>query len=478
MKLTHIKIHSYVYVYIFSLMIFILVNFNSKSPLSMDEIWCYGFSKNIADGFVPYRDYNVIQTPLFFMIGAFFSKSLILFRLYGALIDSAIIVLTYHVCVKNKIDINISAVYTALIGILLLSLGFANYNKLLVLLIMISYLTADNFFSLANTTNSFLMGFSLSAALLVKQNLPGILIIIITCALIYMIITRKMPFKSFVYYMIGGILPISLFTIYLLWTSSFEAFIDYSILGLFSFSENKITEKGFQVQYIIALISAIITILLIAELFKKRKEGGITKHMNAVIFSICSYIAIYPIIDKYHTTLTLILNIVLSIELIRNTEMKLFSKPSVKYIAVAALFCYALLSFWPLNSEEQYVRSDMAIYRGIFLEKRLEENIKVISNYIKVQENKGLDVAIIHRDAYAYTLPADDHNGILDLLSIGNVGTKNEMDIISLIDQKDIILTNTFYGYQDIRGFREYVIRNFSHDGNIEDMEIYKNYEE
>lgn len=42
--------------------------------INLDEIWCYSYSFNIANGLVPYRDFNMIVTPLFPMIGSVFLK--------------------------------------------------------------------------------------------------------------------------------------------------------------------------------------------------------------------------------------------------------------------------------------------------------------------------------------------------------------------------------------------------------------------
>ena len=48
--------------------IFLLFNL-IISPLNLDEIWSYGFSYNISKGVVIYRDFNVLQTPLYFFLG-------------------------------------------------------------------------------------------------------------------------------------------------------------------------------------------------------------------------------------------------------------------------------------------------------------------------------------------------------------------------------------------------------------------------
>lgn len=36
----------------------------SRQLNNLDEIWNYNFAKNIADGLIPYKDFNMLQTPL------------------------------------------------------------------------------------------------------------------------------------------------------------------------------------------------------------------------------------------------------------------------------------------------------------------------------------------------------------------------------------------------------------------------------
>ena len=52
-------------------------------PNISDEIWNYGFSYNISRGMVIYRDFNVLQTPLFFFIGSLFFGAWDSFFAYG-----------------------------------------------------------------------------------------------------------------------------------------------------------------------------------------------------------------------------------------------------------------------------------------------------------------------------------------------------------------------------------------------------------
>ena len=62
----------------------------------LDEIWQYSFAKNILSGLVPYRDFNMITTPLFSFLGAIILKivanELIIMRVYNFIIFSSILI--------------------------------------------------------------------------------------------------------------------------------------------------------------------------------------------------------------------------------------------------------------------------------------------------------------------------------------------------------------------------------------------------
>ena len=59
---------------IHNLLLFILIFISILStiilnPLNdLDEIWNYNFARNIANGLVPYKDFNIVVTPLLSII--------------------------------------------------------------------------------------------------------------------------------------------------------------------------------------------------------------------------------------------------------------------------------------------------------------------------------------------------------------------------------------------------------------------------
>ena len=69
-----------------------------------DEIWNYGFSYNISVGLIPYKDFSMLQTPLYFYIGSIFIKIfgsyLISVHVFDAVFISLIMLLLYDMIGK------------------------------------------------------------------------------------------------------------------------------------------------------------------------------------------------------------------------------------------------------------------------------------------------------------------------------------------------------------------------------------------
>lgn len=94
------------------LFIFLLVAISSvilnRSLSNLDEIWNYNFAKNIVEGLVPYRDFNMLQTPLLPFIVAFclfiFGNELIVSRILAILLISFIFFMIYKILNKLKVN--------------------------------------------------------------------------------------------------------------------------------------------------------------------------------------------------------------------------------------------------------------------------------------------------------------------------------------------------------------------------------------
>ena len=51
-----------------TIIVFIAINIFTKKLGDMDEIWNYNFSNCISKGLIPYKDFNMIQILIFYII--------------------------------------------------------------------------------------------------------------------------------------------------------------------------------------------------------------------------------------------------------------------------------------------------------------------------------------------------------------------------------------------------------------------------
>lgn len=69
------------------------------STLYNDEIWNFGFAYNIASGMVPYRDFNMVVTPLYNFLAALFvacgGKYLYSLHLFNSFIFAGLLYFCY-----------------------------------------------------------------------------------------------------------------------------------------------------------------------------------------------------------------------------------------------------------------------------------------------------------------------------------------------------------------------------------------------
>lgn len=130
----------------------------SRPLNNLDEIWNYNFARNIANGLVPYKDFNMLQTPLLPLINSIFLKlfgnELIVMRILAILLISGLFFIIYKIFKKLKVNI----IYN-LICIFLLFLLFKNYIcidynfSVLILTLILIYLELNIFIKNKNILN-------------------------------------------------------------------------------------------------------------------------------------------------------------------------------------------------------------------------------------------------------------------------------------------------------------------------------------
>ena len=81
--------------FIFFLFLLFFASIITRDLYNLDEIWNFNFARNVANGLIPYNDFNMVQTSLMAIFNGILLKTfginLIVFRVIAALLGSAII---------------------------------------------------------------------------------------------------------------------------------------------------------------------------------------------------------------------------------------------------------------------------------------------------------------------------------------------------------------------------------------------------
>ena len=249
----------------------LLFNLTRKN-MSYDEVWNYGFSYNILTGLTPYKDFNMVITPLYPLLATLymmiFGSSFLSYYALGSLVSTGIFYF-----IKKQVPKCYYLVY-----VFFLAISMPGYN-LFTLLLFYIILTLEE-----KNKNDYLIGLFLGLTFLTKQNIG-----IYLCLPTIFIKDIKRIFKR----IIGFIIPCIILIIYLLYNNSLYEFIDYTFLGIGDFAQNN---TNLDLKFIIIFL---VTIIFLIYKYIKTKD-------IKVIYLICYQLMAYPLFDLYHTILPII----------------------------------------------------------------------------------------------------------------------------------------------------------------------------
>ena len=229
---------------------FVIFSFIINNTLgNLDEVWNYSFSNNIADGLIPYKDFNLVQTPFLFMVTSLFLKfifnGLIMTRILGTVLATAILMMIYIVLNKliNNKYLNFSI--TLLFCMCFIPFFTLDYNFLVLLfaLIILNYeLKYKNEKLLKlNIKKDFLFGILAGLAIITKQS-TGLLIAVAYVGDKWLAIRSKddlvTAFKISLSRGLGVLVPIIVFCTYLFISNSFNDFLNFCVFGVSEFNNS------------------------------------------------------------------------------------------------------------------------------------------------------------------------------------------------------------------------------------------------
>lgn len=224
----------------------------------LDELWNYNTARAIMHGLIPYKEISMITTPLLpFIVSIIlkiFGDKLVVFRIVGAILLTAIFYLSYVLSYKLT-KRRIIGVITSLTLILLYKNELAiDYNYFILMIMMcVQILEVKKIESIEKSKiknkkikmYDVIIGILLGLAICTKQTIGTIIsITVILSELI--LVENKQTFlkyiKASIVKIISMLSVVMIFFLYLLITNSMTDFINYAILGIRTFT-NKIEYK-------------------------------------------------------------------------------------------------------------------------------------------------------------------------------------------------------------------------------------------
>ena len=494
------------------LLFLVIFSFILNEPISsLDELWNYSFSKNISDGLLPYKDFNLVQTPLLFFFTAVFLKfifnGLIVTRILGAVLAVAILIMIY--LILNKLLKNKYINIFILLNICLINIPFytLDYNFLVLLfaLIILNYeLKSKNEDLLKlNIKKDFLMGIIAGLAIITKQS-TGLLVAVAYVGYKWLAIRKKedfiLAFKISLSRGLGVLVPIIIFLTYLFITNSFGDFLSFCVFGISEFS-NSISYLDLLTlgQYHISVkILAIMVLLVIVYSFiylikNFRFENLENKNiLKLFVFGIASFIVVYPISDDIHFLIGSVILIILSIYIVAthlDLEKEKVNENFKKLVIYLNYIIFTMLIVLMCFNYYRYITNNerthnLNHYNGIIINGNLMKEINFINEYIEEEKLQNNNAYIVNGDASLYDIPADRYNKYFGLLLKGNLGKNGIENVINKIEELDdnsIFLTlqdRYSLNWQVPKEVIDYIKTNYNLVGKISVFDIYsKNFD-
>lgn len=409
--------------------------------LHLDEIWNYGFAHNIYKGLVPYRDFNMIITPFYpFLMSLpfhLFGSSMLVFHIEQAFILTVLCWWLFYL-LKDK------AWFVIIFFFFPLSFSSPNYNLFLFFLFILLI------FMEKRKTNDYMIGFVLGLAVLTKQSVGFCLLLV---SLYYIKDGMKVVKR-----LVGFLIPIIVFIIYLFFTDSIKEFLDLCFFGLFDFASSN--SRGINLCFFLFVFMAGITIYFI---YRDKK--------NIFYYYVLAFLSIMiPLFDVYHLQIAFLP--FLMIFLFRETKIPI--KPTLFAFGVIG-GVFAATAFYRFQQKIIYP-NDIHHFEYRLLDYNNIQFTKEVNRFLKRYSDK--DVVFLNSNAYYFRLINDTDITYLDLINEGNWGyhgseklmkeIKNKKNSIFVIDREDL----SSFKQADKRAI-EYVMQNGKKIKSIRAFDIY-----
>lgn len=451
-------------IFTLSLVLFLVARLATPAT-DLDEVWNYNTANAFAMGLIPYKQVSMITTPLLPMINSIFLKvvfnGIMTYRVLMGIVFALIVLFIYLIIKELSSKKLLSYICAFFIGTLLIKKFLLDYNYLFLLIsLVIAFLEIrdikknENF----NFNHNLCVGVLTGLAFLTKQTI-GLLLIFVMVFEVFIYMKKSgfnLKFDKFIKLIgiriLGMMVPIIIFLIYLGITGAFNDFINYAIKGVREFSNNVPYYRLFDSNdkvisiisrlFIIVYIPLFITFILECVKNKKLKDELI----NIYVLAFCSIpviAIIYPISDDFHLMVASVYALIIIAYLLILVLKKIdgFIKIDIFYkklLLIGILFIIILISFKNLIIERNInVKENVLVpfkhYEGIYVPEYLSKRISDVTDKVRAYSNSGRESIIVDAEAAIYDIVLNRYKKNYDMLLIGNIGENGVEKIINEI---------------------------------------------
>ena len=451
-------------IFTLSLVVFLVARLVTPAT-DLDEVWNYNTANAFAMGLIPYKQISMITTPLLPMINSIFLKvvfnGIMTYRVVMGIVFALIVLFIYLIIKELSNKKLLSYICAFFIGTLLIKRFLLDYNYLFLLIsLVIAFLEIrdikknENF----NFNHNLCVGLLTGLAFLTKQTI-GILLIFVMILEVFIYMKKSgfnLKFDKFIKLIgvriLGMMVPIIIFLIYLGVTGAFNDFINYAIKGVREFSNNvpyyRLFDSNDKVVLIISRLFIIVYIPLfitfILESIKNKKLND--ELINIYVLAFCSIpviAIIYPISDDFHLMVASVFALIIIAYLLILVLKKIdsFIKIDVFYkklLLIGILVVIVLISFKNVIIERNInVKENVLVpfkhYEGIYVPEYLSKRISDVTDKVQSYSNSGRESIIVDAEAAIYDIVLNRYKKNYDMLLIGNIGENGVEKIINEI---------------------------------------------
>ena len=451
-------------IFALSLVLFLVARLANPAT-DLDEVWNYTTANAFAMGLIPYKQVSMITTPLLPMINSVFFKvvfnGIMTYRVVMGIVFALIVLFIYLIIKELSNKKLLSYICAFFIGTLLIKKFLLDYNYLFLLIsLVIAFLEIrdikknENF----NFNHNLCVGVLTGLAFFTKQTI-GLLLIFVMVFEVFIYMKKSgfnLKFDKFIKLIgiriLGMMVPIIIFLIYLGITGAFNDFINYAIKGVREFSNNvpyyRLFDSNDKVVLIISRLFIIVYIPLfitfILESIKNKKLKD--ELINIYVLAFCSIpviAIIYPISDDFHLMVASFFALIIIAYLLILVLKKIdsFIKIDVFYkklLLIGILVVIVLISFKNVIIERNInVKENVLVpfkhYEGIYVPEYLSKRISDVTDKVQSYSNSGRESIIVDAEAAIYDIVLNRYKKNYDMLLIGNIGENGVEKIINEI---------------------------------------------